>query len=368
MAHRYWRIQLNSGAGGAYAFSEVQFRTTRGTALLFASATPATAAQTFGTVPGSFDATQAADNNTATLWSSSNKTPPQWWAYDYGATSSNWLDVVEVAITARNDGSFGQAPSTFDLQYSDDNSNWNTVFSFTAAAWTSAAQTQIFSLPPPQPQLPWHSLLTDQKHILDQAVSDEIDAYSMLQQQRLMRGPAMWGGPIIGGVYVPDIGVSKFVQYAVLGMSPGIFVSKFLQHDVLSAPAGVSVSKFVQYDILGMGRESISKFVQYLVLDLVAIPPAPPSLIGYQFRSIPGIDIGNDETPNLNLLRRQFVSADVLRAPAPIPSRLLGYQIRSIPGIDVGNEETPNLTLARRRFVSPDTYLSQPAAAFIVMM
>lgn len=313
-AHRYWRIQLNTGAAGAYAFSEVQFRTTRGTPLLFASATPATAGQTFGSVPGTFDATAAADNNTATLWSSNNKTPPQWWAYDYGATSGNWLDVVEVAITARNDGSFGQAPLTFDLQFSDDNSSWNTVFSFTASTWVSAGQTQIFSLPPPQPALPWHSLSTDQKPILDQSVSDDIDAYSMLQQQRLMRGPAMWGGLIIGGVYVPDIGVSKFVQYAVLGLTPGALVSKFVQHDVLSAPSGVSVSKFVQYDILGMGRESISKFVQYLILATTVQLPTQSAMVGYQLRSIPGIDVGNDETPNLNLILRRLVSSDTYHA------------------------------------------------------
>lgn len=312
-AHRYWRIQLNTGAGGAYAFSEIQFRITRGTPLLFASATPATAAQTFGSVPGTFDATQVADNNINTLWSSNNKTPPQWWAYDYGATSSNWLDVVEVAITARNDGNANQAPLTFDLQSSDDNSSWNTAGSFTASTWVSAAQTQVFSLPLPAPPAPWHSVLTDQKHILDQVALDEADVYSALQHQRLMRGPAMWGGLVIGGVYVPDIGVSKFVQYVVLGTDL-ISVSKFVQYDVLNVPDGVNVSKFVQYDILGMSRESVSKFVQYVVLDSAPIPPLVPKMVGYQMRSVPGIDIGNDETPNLNLSRRRFVSSDTYHA------------------------------------------------------
>jgi hypothetical protein len=120
----------------------------------------------------------------------------------------------------------------------------------------------------------------------------------------------MWGGLIIGGVYVPDIGVSKFVQYAVLGLTPGALVSKFVQHDVLSAPSGVSVSKFVQYDILGMGRESISKFVQYLILATTVQLPTQSAMVGYQLRSIPGIDVGNDETPNLNLILRRLVSSD----------------------------------------------------------
>lgn len=337
-AHRYWRLQLTSGPSAAYAFSEIQFRAIRGTPLLFASAAPATAGQTFGSVPGTFDATMAADNSTLTLWSSTNKVPPQWWAYDYGATSTDWLDVVEVTIQARNDGNFAQAPGAFDLQYSDDNSAWTTVQSFTAPTMTSAGQIQTFTTPNPQPQLPWHSTLTDQKRVLDQAMLDDDDAFTMASQQRLTRHPASWGGLVVGGVYVNGVEASKFIQYVVLGPPPGLLASKFVQHIVLTS-----------YQQL----------------------PTPPAMLGYQLRSIPGIDIGNDETPNLNLIRSRFVSADILHAPlppAPVASRLVGYQLLSMPGIDVGNDETPNLSLLRRRFASPNTWgmLAPPAQSRLI--
>lgn len=157
-----------------------------------------------------------------------------------------------------------------------------------------------------------------QKRLFDrhEAAATE-DEYAVRQQQRLMRRFMLWGGPIIGGVYVDDLGVSKFVQYAVMSPDGGTAVSKFVQYDITGVPDGVSVSKVVQYDILGMSRESISKFVQYIVLDTVVIPPLVPAMVGYQLRSIPGIDIGNDETPNLNLLRRRFVSPDAYHAAPP---------------------------------------------------
>jgi hypothetical protein len=337
-AHRYWRLQLTSGPSAAYAFSEIQFRAIRGTPLLFASSAGATAAQSFGGAPGTFDGTMAADNDTSTLWSSNNKTPPQWWAYDYGATSSNWLDVVEVTIQARNDGNFAQAPGAFDLQYSDDNSAWTTLQSFTATTMTGAGQIQTFTTPNPQPQLPWHGTLTDQKRVLDQAMLDDDDASTMARQQRLTRHPASWGGLVVGGVYVNGVAASKFIQYVVLGLPPGLLASKFVQHIVLTS-----------YPQL----------------------PTPPAMIGYQLRSIPGIDIGNDETPNLNLIRSRFVSADILHPPlppAPVASRLVGYQRLSMPGIEVGNDETPNLSLSRRRFASPNTWrmLALPAPSRLI--
>lgn len=291
--HRYWRIALNTGGSGAYAFSEVQFRAVAATPLLFASATPATAAQTFGTVPGANDATQAADNNTATLYSSNNKTPPQWWAYDYGATAGNWLDVVEFTITSRNDFLFGQAPLTFDLQYSDDNVGWTTVGSFIATTWTQN-QTQVFTVPPPagpQSQLPWQSLAMIRKPVVDRALLDDDDAFTALQQQRLTRHPRMWGGLILAGVYVDAVAASKFVQHVVLDLPDGLLASKA---------------------------------VQYVVTFAASAAPKPSTLIGHQLRSMPGMDIGNEATPNLTLQRRRFVSPDAyVTPPASSPVALV---------------------------------------------
>lgn len=143
-AHRYWRINMTAGAGGAYAFAEIQFRTTAGTSLPFSGGT-ASAADVFGGTPGANDASKAADSNISTLYGSNNKTAPQWWMYDYGATAGNWIDPVEIAITARNDGNFNQAPSAFAMEFSDNNSTW-TQLALLSAVWASAGQVQFFPL------------------------------------------------------------------------------------------------------------------------------------------------------------------------------------------------------------------------------
>lgn len=138
--HRYWRLFFAGTAGAAYAFAEVQFRTTPGTPLLFSGGT-ASAAETFS----GFPASNAADNNTTTLWSGNDAALNQWWAYDYGA--GNTRDIREVTITARNDANFSQAPSLFQLQFSDDNSTWtNAQPSPFSATWASAGQTQTFTV------------------------------------------------------------------------------------------------------------------------------------------------------------------------------------------------------------------------------
>lgn len=139
-AHRYWRFIMNAGVAAAYAFSEVQFRTTAGVSLAFSGGT-ASAGQTFGGTPGANDASKAADGNISTLYSSSDKTGSQWWAYDYGV--GNALAIMEIAITARNDGSFNQAPSNFRPQWSDDGTSWTSMTSI-AANWTAAGQVQLF--------------------------------------------------------------------------------------------------------------------------------------------------------------------------------------------------------------------------------
>ena len=145
--HRYWRIRMTTAAAGAYAFAEIQFRTTAGTSLAF-SGGAATAADTFGGQPGANDASKAADGNISTLYSSNSTSQPQWWMYDFGAASGNWRDVVEVAITARNDGNFNQAPIGFVPEFSDDGSTWTLTAPISTSGWTSAGQLRTFAVTP----------------------------------------------------------------------------------------------------------------------------------------------------------------------------------------------------------------------------
>lgn len=142
-AHRYWRLWLlASNYGSATSFAETQFRTTPGTPLLFSNAANASAGSAYGGIPGTYDGSHAADNNPSTLWAGSAGFP-DWWQYDYGA--GNALDIKEVTITARNDAVPEQTPSSFTLQYSDDNSAFTNVQTFTAATW-SLGQTQVFTV------------------------------------------------------------------------------------------------------------------------------------------------------------------------------------------------------------------------------
>lgn len=143
-AHRYWRIRMTAAAGNAFGFSEIQFRTTPGVSLPFSGGV-ASAADTYGGAPGTYDASKATDGNTATLYGSNNTTPPQWWEYDYGVGNS--LDLAEIMITARADSFYTQAPTDFVPEYSDDGTTWHGCFPIHAPlVWATATQTQTFAV------------------------------------------------------------------------------------------------------------------------------------------------------------------------------------------------------------------------------
>jgi uncharacterized protein (TIGR02217 family) len=142
--HRYWRLFFQATGGNAYGIAEAQFRTTAGTPLLFSGGT-ATASSTFGSIPGTNDPSKVADNNPATVWSTNFANGyGEWWAYDYGVGVT--IQIVEVSITARNDGSYTQAPTQFALEYSDDNSTWVGIFPPFTATWAQG-QTKVFTVP-----------------------------------------------------------------------------------------------------------------------------------------------------------------------------------------------------------------------------
>lgn len=141
--HRYWRVYFTAGgSGGVFSLAEAQFRVTPGTPLLFSGgAVNSLSSYNAGTNPN----TNLADNNINTWWASATANPGEWWEYDYG--SGNTLAVQEVTLTARNDSAYTQAPTTFQVQWSDDNASWNSANSFTATTWSSAGQTQTFTIP-----------------------------------------------------------------------------------------------------------------------------------------------------------------------------------------------------------------------------
>lgn len=137
-AHRYWSIYCTATPDTYFSFQEIELRSSVGGADLTGSGT-ATASQT----EGGHTPADAVDNNSATFWGSYSGTVPQWWKYDFGA--GNAFDIIEIAITARNDAYYGEAGTAFLIQYSDDDSNWVTQKSISGLSW-SAGETKVINV------------------------------------------------------------------------------------------------------------------------------------------------------------------------------------------------------------------------------
>jgi hypothetical protein len=136
-AHRYWRYDMYSNAAtNTAAISETTMASTKGGSSLFGGGTPyaSSAANPAG---------NACDGNIATFWAANNGFFPAWWAYDFGSG----VKVVE-ATMALNTGITNNGPTTFSIDYSDDNVAWLPAGSFTASAYVgTVVQTFDLSVP-----------------------------------------------------------------------------------------------------------------------------------------------------------------------------------------------------------------------------
>jgi hypothetical protein len=111
--------------------SEIQLRASLGGADETGSGTPAASS---GTAAAAFD------NNNAVSLTTTSGAYPHWISYDFGA--GNDKDIVEIAIICRSQIRF--APTDFQLQYSDDNSAWTTLFAIKGEGrWTSGQTTFV---------------------------------------------------------------------------------------------------------------------------------------------------------------------------------------------------------------------------------
>ncbi len=125
-AHRYWRIySYKTDYEPWCAISEIELRTTEGGA----DQTGGGTASADSNFDANNNAPKAVDNNAATTWITASATsPPHWWAYDFGEGQEK--DIVEIAITPRGGGLYLQTPQRFDLQYSDNGSDWTLLYAF----------------------------------------------------------------------------------------------------------------------------------------------------------------------------------------------------------------------------------------------
>ena len=119
-AHRYWRINVTEAVHASWLdIREIEMHTSIGGADVTGSGTASASSESAG-----FEASKAFDNNSSTTWfTSSAGTLPQWIKYDFG--SGNDKDIVELQLTS---WSYQEQWVSFQFQYSDDDTNWTTLF------------------------------------------------------------------------------------------------------------------------------------------------------------------------------------------------------------------------------------------------
>lgn len=126
-----------SAPGNAFGLAEVQNRATMGGSSQNSGGT-ASATNAFSGTPAS----QAYDGNASTFWSSNSyKTIGTVLSYAFASP----VACVEVAVIARNDSDYDQAPLAADVLYSSDGIGWGIAWQATFSAWTSGeTQTTDF--------------------------------------------------------------------------------------------------------------------------------------------------------------------------------------------------------------------------------
>jgi hypothetical protein len=134
-ANRYWRIFNYWVDENLVCVTECQLRESEGGADVTGAGT-ASCSSTLSAP--TYDSDKAFDDNTGTLWASANGSYiDQWLAYDFG--SGNNKDIVEVYLLPQS-GYPNRTPREFELQYSDDGSNWTKKYEFREISWTNDAQ------------------------------------------------------------------------------------------------------------------------------------------------------------------------------------------------------------------------------------
>lgn len=150
VAHRYWRVYIDSDIGGTSSYPptcrELEFRTTAGGADVTSGGTA---------IASTADATNSAANafdNTSAYWSAVAGTGPSGWiGYDFGV--GNEKDIREFAWTALNSSQNLQwqntAPTSMRLQWSDNNTDWFDLVQSGAIATWASQETKVFTYAAP---------------------------------------------------------------------------------------------------------------------------------------------------------------------------------------------------------------------------
>lgn len=142
--HRYWRIRSSkiqgNHASDNFGLTEIEMRALSGGADQCSGGTAISSSD----FSGSFAASNAFDNNTATIWSSVTGGGAHWIGYDFG--SGNAVNVNEVFVTSRTDYLNSNVLTAF-VESSDNGSTWTTQWQLTEMANWAAGETRTFTRP-----------------------------------------------------------------------------------------------------------------------------------------------------------------------------------------------------------------------------
>jgi hypothetical protein len=141
--HRLWGIQADAvQSGTVFGVAEIQLRATVGGAAINTGGYGAGSTFPFNSTTAL--PSKAYDGNNSTEYSSSGSVLPDVVAYDFGF-GAEVVSPVQLKIRARS--SFAsQAPTTFDLVYSDDGQTWTVQQSFTTPATWVGSEERLFGI------------------------------------------------------------------------------------------------------------------------------------------------------------------------------------------------------------------------------
>lgn len=138
--HRFWKLRpLTVGNGPNLSIAELQFREALGVAQ-----TPSGGAPIFFSQNGASPAVNAFDGNASTFYNSGDSAfngNTHYIGYDYGALAAK--RILQVAITARNDGWQEQAPTSGIIKSSEDGISWVSRKAFSGLAYANGGTNLI---------------------------------------------------------------------------------------------------------------------------------------------------------------------------------------------------------------------------------
>lgn len=137
-AHRYWRLLFTASDNPAgVQLAEVVFKS-NGADVTVNGTANASSYWTDGTY--AFLPAMAFDKILTSDWATaSGAALPQWLSYDFGVA----VNIDAFSITSSQQGV--EHPTAWQLQYSDDGTNWTTAQSYSFSSWTTAQTTQSFT-------------------------------------------------------------------------------------------------------------------------------------------------------------------------------------------------------------------------------